>query len=68
MGKCRLARTPLGPTTTTTQNLYDNYAEGLPWEHSDVLHFSDWDAVAVEREKAKAMRSEGLMLKKANAL
>ena len=58
---------PLAQRQQQLKNLYDNYAEGLPWEHSDVLHFSDWDAVAAEREKAKAMRSEGLMLKKANA-
>lgn len=57
---------PLAQRQQQLKNLYDNYAEGLPWEHSDVLHFSDWDAVAAEREKAKAMRSEGLMLKKAN--
>jgi DNA ligase-1 len=41
--------------------------EGVPLLLSEVVHFSTWEKVAQERERAQEMRSEGLMLKHKDA-
>ena len=58
---------PLAQRQKQLKKLYHTYGDGLPWEHSIVRHFSSWQAVADERDRAEVMRSEGLMLKKADA-
>ena len=54
---------PLHQRQKLLGELYQKLPEELPLMLSEVLHFSSWDAVAQERERAQEMRSEGLMLK-----
>lgn len=39
----------------------------LPFHLSEAIHFNSWDEVAKERQRAREMRSEGLMLKNKNS-
>ena len=55
---------PLGKRQHLLAGLYEKLkGEVVPLLLSEVLHFSTWEKVAQERERAKTMRSEGLMLK-----
>ena len=38
--------------------------EDLPFQISETIHFNSWEEVAKERERAREMHSEGLMLKR----
>ncbi|WP_282115747.1 ATP-dependent DNA ligase [Cellulophaga baltica] len=38
--------------------------ENLPFQISETIHFNSWEEVAKERERAREMHSEGLMLKR----
>ena len=38
--------------------------ESLPFQISETIHFNSWEEVAKERERAREMHSEGLMLKR----
>ena len=55
---------PLAERQDLLAKLYHQVkADNVPLLLSEVLHFSSWEEVALEREKAKEKRSEGLMLK-----
>ena len=54
---------PLYQRQKLLRELYQKLPKELPLMLSEVLHFSSWDAVAQERDRAQEMRSEGLMLK-----
>ena len=63
-----LRERPLSERKSLLKTLYSNYQEAaLPWALSEVLQFSSWEAIAKEREKAAATKSEGLMLKRSNS-
>ncbi|MGB2171260.1 MAG: ATP-dependent DNA ligase [Flavobacteriaceae bacterium] len=49
--------------TALTTLLNSVTSEGLPIIQSEIYHFSNWDAVTKEREKANEKHSEGLMIK-----
>jgi len=55
---------PLAERQALLAKLYDQIkADNIPLLLSEVLQFSNWEKVAIEREKATEKRSEGLMLK-----
>ena len=55
---------PLMDRQDLLAQLFEKYdGEKIPILLSEVLKFSSWEQVAVEREKAEDKRSEGLMLK-----
>ena len=55
---------PLTNRQNILSKLFEEYkSEEIPILLSEVLKFSSWEQVAIEREKAKEKRSEGLMLK-----
>ena len=55
---------PLAERQDLLAKLYNQVkADNVPLLLSEVLHFSSWEEVALERVKAKEKRSEGLMLK-----
>lgn len=55
---------PLAERQQLLSQLYQQVkGEGVPLLLSEVLHFSNWEKAALEREKASEKRSEGLMLK-----
>ncbi|MEK9957923.1 MAG: ATP-dependent DNA ligase [Flavobacteriaceae bacterium] len=50
------------------ERLFDQYQnQNLPWLLSPSLHLPSWRAVEEERQKATAIQSEGLMLKRADS-
>lgn len=58
---------PLQKRQQVLANLVQNLPENLPIKLSQPLMFSDWKGAAAERDRAREMRSEGLMLKRLNA-
>ena len=55
---------PLAERQDLLAKLYNQVkADNVPLLLSEVLHFSSWEEVALEREKTAEKRSEGLMLK-----
>jgi len=50
-----------------TKLCQENCSPNLPLLQSKIYHFSDWEAVRAEREKADEKRSEGLMIKNKEA-
>lgn len=48
---------------TLLKQFYQQLPPNLPVLLSEVLHFSDWESIAQERDRAQEVRSEGLMLK-----
>lgn len=44
-----------------------NSEDNIPFHLSETIHFNSWDDVSKERQRAREMRSEGLMLKNKNS-
>jgi DNA ligase-1 len=59
------------PTRQRRELLEEMFAQyknsALPWQLSQALPSTSWEAITVERQKATEKHSEGLMLKKASA-
>ena len=48
--------------------LHADFKDDIPVFHlSEIMHFQDWKEMAKEREKAREIKSEGLMIKRSNS-
>ena len=52
---------------SSIETLNQNSEDNIPFHLSETIHFNSWDDVAKERQRAREMRSEGLMLKNKNS-
>ena len=52
---------------SSIETLNQNSEENIPFHLSETIHFNSWDDVVKERQRAREMRSEGLMLKNKNS-
>lgn len=62
-----LREEPLQKRQRILADLVQNLPEDLPIKLSQAFQFSDWKEAAAERDRAREMRSEGLMLKRRDA-
>lgn len=57
--------TPFSKRRAILESLYCNIRHiGLPLGISDTMEFDSWEAMGIERERSREMRSEGLMIKR----
>lgn len=57
--------TPFSKRRAILESLYCNIQHiGLPLGISDTMEFDSWEAMGIERERSREMRSEGLMIKR----
>jgi DNA ligase-1 len=52
---------------SSIEKLKQNSENSIPFHLSETIHFESWDDVTKERQRAREMRSEGLMLKNKNS-
>jgi DNA ligase-1 len=52
---------------SSIETLNQNSEDYIPFHLSETIHFNSWDDVTKERQRAREMRSEGLMLKNKNS-
>ena len=63
MGRHRPTKRIFAQTPNIAKTILSATSPNLPVLLSEVLHFSDWESIAQERDRAQEVRSEGLMLK-----
>lgn len=52
---------------SSIERLNQNSEDYIPFHLSETIHFNSWDDVTKERQRAREMRSEGLVLKNKNS-
>jgi DNA ligase-1 len=59
---------PFAERRIILDELFENYRDLIkPFYLSETMQFSDWNSVEEERQKARDIRSEGLMIKRADS-